>query len=161
MEELLFSFFRVLPVLITFIVILFLVFLENRRFWLFMLAGILINGIIWLILGTLTDKYTPDLAKRPQTKHCAYTETNKEISFSGLPSGHCQTIGFVSAWVILYFIVNRVDIEISVPLSIILVLITYMMMYSRAVYFKCHTWFQAMLGTLLGIMTAGILWYFY
>lgn len=161
MEELLFSFFRVLPVLIIFTVTLFLIFLENKRFWAFMLGGILLNGIIWFILGTLADKYIPDLAKRPQLKHCAYTETNKDISFSGLPSGHCQTIGFVSAWVIIYLIANRVNVEISIPISIILLLVTYMMIYSRAVYFKCHTWLQAMSGTFLGILTAGILWCFY
>lgn len=161
MEELLFSFFRVLPMLITFTVILFWIFLENKRFWAFMLAGILLNGIIWFIVGTFTGKYAPDFAKRPQLKHCAYTETNKDISFSGLPSGHCQTIGFVSAWVIIYFIINRVNPEISIPITIILVLVTYMMMYSRAVYFKCHTWLQAMSGTFLGILTACILWCFY
>jgi hypothetical protein len=161
MEELLFSFFRILPVLIIFTVTLFIIFLENKRFWAFMLGGIILNGIIWFIVGTFTGKYMPDLAERPQLKHCAYTETNKDISFSGLPSGHCQTIGFVSAWVIIYLIANRVNLEITIPLSLILVLFTYIMMYSRAVYYKCHTWFQAMSGTFLGILTAGLLFYFY
>lgn len=161
MEALFFSFFRVLPILITFVVMLFLIFLDDKRFWAFILIGILLNGIIWFIIGTLTGKYIPELAKRPQRKHCAYTEMNKDITFSGLPSGHCQTIAFVSTWVIIYLIANQVNAEISIPLILILILMTYMMMYSRAVYFKCHTWFQAMSGTLLGILTAGLLYYFY
>lgn len=161
MEDLFFSFFRILPVLITFVVTLFLIFLENKKFWAFMLLGILFNGIIWFILGNFTAKMYPLLSKRPQTKHCAYTENNKDIISSGLPSGHCQTVSFVSAWVIIYLIANQVNSEISIPLSIILILFTYIMMYSRTVYFKCHTWLQTIFGTALGIITAIILWFFY
>lgn len=159
--ELFFSFFRVLPVLITFEVCLFLIFLENRRFWLFILIGILLNGVIWFILGTLTGKYLPLLSKRPQGKNCAYTENNKDITFSGLPSGHCQTLSFVSTWIIIYLIFNHINLAISIPISIILGFSIYIMMYSRVVYYNCHTWFQAKAGTFLGILTACLLWYFY
>jgi hypothetical protein len=157
MFAIIYQFFRILPVLITFCAFLFAIILKSKFLW-FMTAGIIINGILWFIIGHITLKYYPELAKRPQTSHCYYIERNKQALSSGLPSGHCQTMAFVSTWIILYFIIYHIKLHISIPISMLLIFSTWFMMYTRAGYFKCHTWFQAIFGSIIGIIMALLLW---
>jgi acid phosphatase family membrane protein YuiD len=159
--ELLHEFFRVLPALLYLEAVLFLLlFGIQSGFWLFMCIGFLVNGMIWVIATKVTDKYIPHLSKRPNRKHCYYLEDNSLATSSGLPSGHCQGMAFFATWVLLFMTFNRrVPYYIFMPTVALLVWATWYMMYTRVKVYRCHTYNQASAGTIIGILTAIILWY--
>jgi len=149
----LYEFFRICPIILVFESALLAIALQNNLFCWFIVIGIIFNGIIWFILVKLFKKYKPDWSERPNRMHCSYIETNKPITQGGLPSGHCQTIGFFVMWILLGLIINDTSLLITIPLIVLLFWITWMMMYSRAVYFKCHTWYQAITGITVGMVS--------
>lgn len=158
--------FRFIPLLI--IVFVFMSFvLFNSKYWLYAGIGLILNGILWVVLTRFLNHYLPEYSKRPNTEHCGYIENGKSINASGLPSGHCQTMGFISIWVILYMIYGEdyINIRTNPLLSSIIILIALYsivgMIHSRAYYYKCHTVLQASIGTFIGMITAVVLWKMY
>lgn len=153
----LYEFFRVFPIILTFESVLLAIALGNNLFCWFIVIGILFNGIIWFILTKLFTKYKPEWSERPNRMHCSYIETNKPLTAGGLPSGHCQTMGFFVTWMIFGLILYDVSLIIIIPTVILLTWLAWMMMYSRAVYFKCHTWNQSIIGIMAGMISTVIL----
>lgn len=153
--------FRTCPLIIYIIsIVYFLIF--KSMFSLFIVIGLSINGIIWIILHPIFKKYFPDLAKRPCRCSCYFYETNKPILAGGMPSGHCQSIGFLVTFIVLYIFAayyNENSIKIITAI-ISLYLITFMI-YSRAYYYRCHTRTQAIVGTIIGIITGYVMWEWY
>lgn len=152
-----YEFFRILPVLITLCAVSFAVMFQSP-FWAFMVVGILLNGILWTVIGEAVERYYPEVAVRPQTYHCYYIEHDRPAKSGGLPSGHSQTMSFVATWTILYLLSKRVPLPIAVPTAFVLVASTWFMMHSRADHYRCHTWFQTTCGSGIGIVTAIALW---
>jgi hypothetical protein len=151
------SYFRVLPVLLAFISISFAL-LFHSMFWWFAFFGLLFNGVIWYIL-THTEKLNKSkYAIRPQSKHCSYIENNKNLNVSGLPSGHCQSTGFFATWMILATLYFRLPTFIAIPAILTNAFAIYFEIYSRTQYYKCHTVLQASAGSVIGIVSALILW---
>lgn len=158
--------FRFIPILIMVFVFMSFV-LFKSKYWLYAGIGLIFNGILWLILTNITHYYLPQFAKRPNIVHCGYIENGKSIDFSGMPSGHAQTIGFISIWVILYMMFGKDYININTHpiLAIIIIMISIYsiigMIHSRAYYYKCHTVLQASVGSLIGMISALLLWQIY
>jgi membrane-associated phospholipid phosphatase len=126
-----------------------------------LLIGIIISIITSELLKKYTNKKWHILAKRPQSLHCNCIENNKKSETGGLPSGHSQIMGFFSMWMllILWHYNKKIDIYL-ITVMIILIYFTYLMMYSRVIYYKCHTWLQSIIGTFIGIIIALYLWFF-
>mgnify|MGYP001164208556 FL=1 len=79
----------------------------------------------------------------------------------GMPSGHSQSIAFFSTLGILFLLNRNIsnnvkNKKIIILGSIILVISTLFVMYSR-VLFKCHTIEQTIVGALIGIFLAFLL----
>ena len=103
-------------------------------------------------------------------KNCGFFLKNKPIYHKypksyGMPSGHSQGISFFSTLGILYLLNNynknnknnKKNKKIIMLLGcLILICIVLFVMYSR-VLFKCHTIEQTMVGSLIGILLASIL----
>lgn len=159
-----FELFRIFPLVLMIICLIDSVLYKSPySFWL--LVGLLLNGLIWTITTRIIAIKLPVLGERPNRYHCSYYETNKPISAGGFPSGHCQSMGFFAVWFLLIIWAinkNHMNVYFIIYFTVLLVILSYLsylMMYSRAVYFKCHTWIQAISGTSIGIFTALIMWF--
>lgn len=151
------SFFRILPVLMFFISISYAL-MFHSMFWWFALFGLIFNGIIWFILTHTKIINESKYAIRPQEKHCSYIENNKNLNVSGLPSGHCQSTGFFCTWMIIYILYYNVPFVLAIPAILLNTFIIFYEIYSRTQYYRCHTILQASAGTVVGIVTALLLW---
>jgi len=155
-----FEFFRVLPILLFFIAIAYAV-TEKSKAWGIMVAGLMLNGLLWLIISLLVSKYYPALAKRPNKSQCYFWYQKNIDVDNGMPSGHCQSAAFFSTWLILMAIYYKLDPVILLLVICIALFITIGMIYSRVVNYKCHTILQASVGTSIGFGTALLLRIFY
>ena len=159
MFSIIFEIFRTFPMIL--MIISFMDFLLYKSLYsLWLCIGLLLNGLIWEISTKYISLKWPSLEDRPNRYHCAYYESDEPITSSGLPSGHCQSMAFFVMWVILIIWYNQGEININIIISIIIgVYLIYMMMYSRVMYYRCHTWLQAIIGSFIGILTAIIMWF--
>jgi len=151
------EFFRTLPLIII-IIATFCTILFKSLFALWLLVGLFVNGFIWGVVNPIVKKEYPDIAKRPSTKSCYYLEDNKQVNAGGMPSGHCQSMAFFCTFLLLYVIEKYpLDTPLLWTTTIAASVGTFYMMYSRAHYYKCHTWMQASAGSAIGIVTALIM----
>ena len=135
--------------------------LFKSPFWWFCFCGKIVNTIVWVLVTTITKRYFPALAKRPQDMHCYFWENGKPTTSSGLPSGHCQSMGFFAMWMLLYAIQSGFTMVWAIFIGIIGLASSWFMMYTRVDVYSCHTWLQAMSGTLLGMIMTMPLWFIY
>ena len=147
------EFFRVLPVLLFFIAAAYAC-TERTRGWTIMVAGLVLNGILWLVISLYMSRNHPALSKRPQKSQC-YFWNQKDISIeNGMPSGHCQSAAFFGTWLVLMAIFYRVPLGVLMLALFISGFIIVGMIYSRVAHYKCHTLPQAAVGTSIGCITA-------
>lgn len=161
--QLVFELFRIFPIVLIIICIIDSVLYKSPySFWL--LVGLILNGLLWLVLTKIFAINWPMLAERPNRYNCSYLEQNKPMLYGGFPSGHCQSMGFFVGWVILIIWSinkNHMNIYFIIYFTLIIIVLSYLsyiMMYSRTIYYKCHTWSQAIFGTLIGLITSLIMW---
>ena len=149
-----FEFFRVLPVILYFVTGACILFFWGNIGWVFMMAGLLLNGAIWGFITPLTNKYLPKLSERPSKSQCYFFHQKTLTTASGLPSGHCQAAAFFSAWLLIMAVVYKAPSLWLGITTIISIFFTLGMIWSRVYHYKCHTLLQAVIGTLIGITIA-------
>jgi dolichyldiphosphatase len=91
---------------------------------------------------------------------------NTHLDNIGMPSGHSQIISFTSTFWILIILYNiyhnyiNDNIHLWILLIIILILLVIFINYSRY-YLKYHTILQIIIGNILGICFASLIFYLY
>lgn len=152
-----FEFFRVAPLLMFFISIA-AAFAFKSLAWTFMFVGLLINGAIWGLVNPYFKKNYPEISTRPSKSQCYYFHQKTLTTAGGMPSGHSQSAAFFSTWLILMAIHAQVPSYVLIPTIMIALWLTLGMMISRVHQYRCHTTLQASTGSMIGIVTALIMW---
>jgi membrane-associated phospholipid phosphatase len=154
------EFFRTLPLIFSIVFFFDTILYRNMiSFWL--LVGLIFNGLIWALINPIIKRNYPNLASRPNTKSCYYLENNKPVKAGGMPSGHCQSMAFVSVFLLLCILYTQSQVSQLVVYTAfcVAIIFIFVMMYSRAQYYRCHTWLQATSGSIIGMTTAIVLYY--
>lgn len=148
---------RIIPLLMFLFTFIGGIVLKNKVFLVFFI-GLVINGVIWAILNPILQIHFPQISQRPQSYHCYYIETGEKTSTGGLPSGHSQSMGFVCTFLILLAYKHIHSNPMFFLITFISMSLIYLMMYSRTEIYRCHTWLQAQIGTLIGMISALIIY---
>jgi len=160
MQKINFEFFRVAPVLMFFLSISFALAFKSIA-WTFMFIGLTLNGILWGILTPYLSKKYPNASERPNRSQCYFLYKKDPVSAGGLPSGHSQSAAFFSTWLVFLALHYRFNNPTLIVTFIIALWLTIGMMISRVHDYQCHTTLQATTGSMIGIITAVILWPIY
>ena len=142
--------------LITFLIAIII----NNYYLVFLSIGLIISGIINHLLKLLTIGSSHKIFIRPSgAKGCSAECGNEPRDGDpGFPSGHAQNAWFFSTFMILYYLAQDRHNPIVIIIYIILALV---ISFSRLGYIPqlgtlCHTQFQVLVGSGLGIILATI-----
>jgi membrane-associated phospholipid phosphatase len=110
--------------------------------------GLLSNQYIKGIFKSIDPKRPEWLRPNPPSDGCGlFAECNRPIKAQiGMPSGHAQTIGFATAFWLMYIWRRQTG---KVYKTAIILVLAFLLIYSR-VYEGCHSWLQVSVGTLIG-----------
>jgi membrane-associated phospholipid phosphatase len=147
------EFLRVWPLTVCVITFAYALLYHSMSAW-FMLLCLLLNGFIWMLASMLVQILYPKLGMRPQTKSCYFIESSNVAKNNGLPSGHCQSMAVFATWMVLLTWKLSTNTVLKTTVFTLAAALIYLMMYSRSVYYKCHTWTQSVVGSIIGVCTA-------
>jgi hypothetical protein len=151
------EFYRILPVLFMFVGFM-MAFMTRASYWIYFVAGLFLTGATSLIIKYFFDRY-PTYANRPNNINCSYINNNMPAMSGGFPSGHCQTMGFVATWFLLYALYHNFPLDIFIVILLLCAVSIWLMILSRVEHSKCHTLLQAYVGTIVG-SCIGVIWWF-
>lgn len=153
------EFYRVLPILLFFVA--FAIAVVNRsKYWLFFVIGMIFSAAISLLLKNFFDRY-PSIAYRPNNINCGYLNTGGPAMSGGFPSGHAQTMGYMTAWFILSAWYFDLPIGIFFIIVVMCTLSIWLTILSRVEHARCHTLLQTEIGTVVGLLVAVPVWLVY
>lgn len=145
-------------------IILSLVFSKTNFYIFYLFIGILLSGVFNsfiknIISKPIADNFNLTSFFRPDNaSNCGlFPNDNNKLNNSniGMPSGHVQTAGFISTYLLLYL--NKFNLLNNVYI-ILLCLLPLVIIYGRVYESNCHTLSQCIIGLIIGIITG--LYYF-
>ena len=140
--------------------------LTYEKTFLFLLLGFSGNSLInytikhAIMKPLMGNKKYPIIGQGPRpkgAKACGLFESSKitDIKSFGMPSGHAQMAGFLTAYSMSKLGEDEVSVPFYTTVGVILGSSLIFIMYSR-VYSKCHTIQQTLAGCIIGLILGNL-----